>query len=80
MKFGSIVVDGREIVIVQTGKHQAVPMASLYSLAGLGDAPATMQALIGAANDELERARLALHDSVNRLTPLLDTRTLNWLP
>ena len=80
MKFGSIIVDGREIVIVQTGKHRAVPLGSLFSLAGLGDAPATMQALIGAANDELERARLALRDLAKRLTPRLDTRTLNWLP
>lgn len=80
MKFGSIILSGREHVIVQTGEHEAMTLSSLYSSSGFGDAPATLQALIAGDEDELGRARQAMGSSAQLPAPPLDTRTLDWLP
>ena len=78
MKFGSIILDGRETVIVRSGRHGAVALEALYSNAGCGDAPATIQELIAGGEAELDRARQA-SCSAKELQPL-DTRAVDWLP
>ena len=78
MKFGSIVVGGRETVIVRSGHHRAVTLEALYSHAACGDAPATVQGLIADGEAELDRARRAARHSQD-LKPL-DTRDVDWLP
>ena len=57
MKFGSIILDGREHVIVQTGEHEAMTLKSLCSSASFAGASATLQALIDGGEDELDRVR-----------------------
>ena len=78
MKFGSIILDGRETVIVRSGRHGAVALEALYSHAGCGDPPATLQELIAGGETELARARRAARNAQD-LQPL-DTRAVDWLP
>ena len=78
MKFGSIILDGRETVIVRSGHHRAVTLETLYSHAGCGDAPATVQGLIAGGEAELDRARRAARSSQGLQS--LDTRDVDWLP
>ena len=80
MKFGSISVDGRETVIVQAGEHGAMPLDALYSNAGLGDAPASIHALIAGGEAELSRVRRATSDISRLRSQWLDTSALDWLP
>ncbi len=60
MKFGTIREGGRETLIARISDDEAVRLADAYAAAGLGAAPATMQALVEAGPDELARARQAL--------------------
>ena len=80
MKFGSIILDGEETVIVRSGDQCAVTLEALYSRAGLGDSPTTLQGLIAGGEPELDRARRALLDSSNQPLPERGTRTVDWLP
>ena len=80
MKFGSIILDGQETVIVRSSGQCAVTLEALYSHAGFGDSPATLQGLVAGGEPELDRARRALRDSSNQSLPKLDTRAVDWLP
>ena len=46
MQLGSILVGDREIVIVNAGDGRAATLRNLYTVAGLGTGPDTIQALI----------------------------------
>ena len=80
MKFGSVILSGREHVIVQTGEHEAMTLSTLYSSSGFGNAPATLKTLIADGEDELGRARRAMGAAAQPPAPPLDTRILEWLP
>lgn len=60
MKFGTIREGGRETLIARLDDDTAVRLADAYEAAGLGTAPATMQALIEGGPDELARAAEAV--------------------
>ena len=76
MKFGTINHAGRQALVIRQD-NAAVLLSELYQSAGLGPAPATMNALIEGGEVELARARQALEHGKG--TPL-DEATLDWQP
>ena len=80
MKFGSINLDGRETVIIETRHHGAVTLSALYACAGLDSPPASIQALIAGGTPELRRVHQAISGISTPPSPQLDTRTVDWLP
>lgn len=76
MKFGTINHAGRQALVIRQD-NAAVLLSELYQSAGLGPAPATMNALIEGGRVELARARQALEHGKG--TPL-DEATLDWQP
>lgn len=60
MKLGTALIDGADTLIAALDADQAVTLASAYAAAGLGTAPANLNALVESGSEELERARGAV--------------------
>ena len=92
MQLGSILVRDGETAIVNAGDGRAATLRNLYTVAGLGTGPDTIQALIESGAAEWGRARQAIQDltsfrpdtrSESRAETwpgLLDTNSADWLP
>ena len=80
MKLGSILLDGRETVIVDAGRGRAATLRDLCSAAALPAPPATIQALIEAGNTEWDMARRAAEYLPRIPGNIASATTLDWLP
>ena len=80
MKLGSILLDGRETVIVDAGRGRAATLRELYSVAGLAAPPATIQALIDAGKTEWDMARGAAEFLPRIRGKTANANRLDWLP
>lgn len=80
MKLGSILLNGRETVIVDADGGGAATLRELYSAAGLPAPPATIQALIDAGKTEWDRARRAAEFLPAVCGEIASTHMLDWLP
>ncbi len=76
MKFGTIRENGQEVLIASLTGSTAVRLSEAYVAAGLGTAPATMQALIEGGADEMARARQAMAADA----PVLALDQAEWMP
>ncbi|MBS7705028.1 fumarylacetoacetate hydrolase family protein [Chelatococcus asaccharovorans] len=76
MKFGTINHENKPTLVTLTGAG-VVPLAELYASADLGEAPASLNALIEGGEEELERARTAL---AKGSAAALDEASIDWLP
>lgn len=79
MKLGSIIHRGEETVIAQISGDRAVSLAEAYSAAGLGESPATIQALIEGGGDALDRARQAIEGQPREGASVIDSAAADWL-
>lgn len=76
MKFGTINHENKPTLVTLTGAG-VVPLAELYASADLGEAPASLNALIEGGEELLERARTAL---AKGSAAALDEASIDWLP
>ncbi len=80
MRLGSILLDGRETVIVDSGGGNATTLRALYSAASLPAPPATMQDFIDAGPSEWNTARRAADLMRGAQGEIAITNRLDWLP